>query len=224
MLKFEDYLADFTNTINMGDFLVNLLVAALLGLALKAFYIKFGTSVSNRHKFASVFVPLVLTTLLVITVVKASIALSLGLVGALSIVRFRAAIKEPEELTYLFMAIGIGLVAGAGKPLLAIVAMAIIFPLLYSNYAFRHKDGKHRNNMYIHLRSTILDLQTATSIIEAQADFLELKRFDSDANGNFFSYVIQAKGLDALSKIKQEIKQVDQDAELSIIDQPDLIL
>jgi hypothetical protein len=56
-----------------------------------------------------------MTTMLIITIVKASLALSLGLVGALSIVRFRAAIKEPEELAYLFLAIAIGLDFGAGQ-------------------------------------------------------------------------------------------------------------
>ena len=53
-----------------------------------------------------------MTTMLIITVVKSSLALSLGLVGALSIVRFRAAIKEPEELAYLFLTIAIGLALG----------------------------------------------------------------------------------------------------------------
>ena len=58
---------------------------------------------------------LAVTTMFIITVVKSSLALSLGLVGALSIVRFRAAIKEPEELTYLFFAISIGLGLGADQ-------------------------------------------------------------------------------------------------------------
>jgi hypothetical protein len=54
-----------------------------------------------------------MTTMLIITIVKASLALSLGLVGALSILRFRAAIKEPKELAYWFLAIAIGLDFGA---------------------------------------------------------------------------------------------------------------
>ena len=54
-----------------------------------------------------------MTTMLIISIVKSSLALSLGLVGALSVIRFRAAIKEPEELTYLFLTIAIGLGFGA---------------------------------------------------------------------------------------------------------------
>ena len=66
------------------------------------------------------FIPLAIITTLVITVIKFSLALSLGLVGALSIVRFRAAIKEPEELVYLFFIIGIGLANGANQFLVSI--------------------------------------------------------------------------------------------------------
>ena len=58
---------------------------------------------SNKEYFSDLFIPLSIITCLVITVIKFSLALSLGLVGALSIVRFRAAIKEPEELIYLFL-------------------------------------------------------------------------------------------------------------------------
>lgn len=59
--------------------------------------------------------------MLVITVVKSSLALSLGLVGALSIIRFRSAIKEPEELTYLFLAISLGLGFGANQTVITII-------------------------------------------------------------------------------------------------------
>ena len=68
---------------------------------------------SNRKIFSKNFFIITTTTMLIITVVKSSLALSLGLVGALSIIRFRAAIKEPEELGYLFLTISIGLGCGA---------------------------------------------------------------------------------------------------------------
>ncbi len=61
-------------------------------------------------------------------------ALSLGLVGALSIVRFRAAIKEPEELVYLFLCIGVGLALGAGQPLLAVVLLLISSAFIVGMY------------------------------------------------------------------------------------------
>ena len=64
--------------------------------------------------------------MLIITIVKSSLALSLGLVGALSIIRFRAAIKEPEELAYLFISISIGLGFGANQAIITTLAFIII--------------------------------------------------------------------------------------------------
>ena len=82
------------------DFLVNLVLAAVLCTLLAWAYGRFGRSLSNRERFASNFVLLGITTMVIISIVKSSLALSLGLVGALSIVRFRSAIKDPEELTF----------------------------------------------------------------------------------------------------------------------------
>ena len=112
------YLANNPFPPNIGEFSVNLILAAILGIILGFLYVKFGTSFSNRKTFSKNFPLLTMTTMFIITIVKSSLALSLGLVGALSIVRFRAAIKEPEELTFLFVAISIGLGLGAGQPVL----------------------------------------------------------------------------------------------------------
>ena len=122
----ERYINEFTNNIPFGEFLLNLLVCALLVALIRLFYIHYGNAISDRRRFANNFLPLALATLLVIMIVKSSIALSLGLVGALSIVRFRAAIKDPEELVYLFLSIGIGLACGANQPVLAAVALGLI--------------------------------------------------------------------------------------------------
>jgi hypothetical protein len=71
-----------------------------------------------------------LITTLVIMVVRASLAASLGLVGALSIIRFRTPVKEPEELAYLFMAIGIGVGMGVNQAAVTAVSMGLILLVL----------------------------------------------------------------------------------------------
>jgi len=91
---------------------LNLLLGAAMSTIVAWFYARHGEAMSNRQRFARLIPMLSLTTILVISVIKASLALSLGLVGALSIVRFRTAIKDPEELLYLFLAIAIGLGLG----------------------------------------------------------------------------------------------------------------
>ena len=97
------------------EIVFSLILAAICSAIIKYVYIKYSKSLSNKKVFSDIFILLSTVTCIVITVVKFSLALSLGLVGALSIVRFRAAIKEPEELVYLFLIIGIGLGAGAGQ-------------------------------------------------------------------------------------------------------------
>ena len=84
-------------------FVRNIVFGALLAMLLEQVYTRYGHSLSNRSAFARHFYLLTMTTTLIITVVQSSLALSLGLIGALSIVRFRAAIKEPEELVYIFL-------------------------------------------------------------------------------------------------------------------------
>jgi len=224
MLRFEEYLADFTNTINLTDFLINLIVATLLSLIIREYYIRFGQSISNRSKFASIFVPLSLATMLIITVVQASIALSLGLVGALSIVRFRAAIKEPEELTYLFLIIGVGLVTGANKPVLAIVAMACIIPIIYFTGRMRNSQSRIKDALFINIRTKESDIEKITSIVGDILPWLELKRMDTKEDGLFISFIGKAGSIKQIAEMKDALLKLDPTAEISIIDQPELIL
>jgi hypothetical protein len=110
---------------SIGALLLGLGVGLILSLILRWHFQRFGSTLSNRAEFSQVFPFIVLTTIFIITVVKSSLALSLGLVGALSIVRFRTPIKEPEELAYLFMAIAIGLGLGADQVIPTIVASTV---------------------------------------------------------------------------------------------------
>ena len=106
-------------------FTINLLIALFLAYTIKIFYENFAKSLSNRKIFSNILIYLALTTTVIITIVKSSLALSLGLVGALSIVRFRTPIKEPEELTYIFLSIGIGLATGADQYSVAIIGLIL---------------------------------------------------------------------------------------------------
>ena len=112
-----------------------------------AMYLRFLYRVANPRmrsdSIARVFPLLTMVTIAVIAVVKSSLALSLGLVGALSIVRFRAAIKDPEELVYLFLCIGVGLSLGAVQVWLAVtlVVVATVFALFFDRIA----SGKNRS-------------------------------------------------------------------------------
>jgi uncharacterized membrane protein YhiD involved in acid resistance len=95
------------------------------------FYKKFSRSLGGKTHVGAILPLIGLTVFMVITVVKSSLALSLGLVGALSIVRFRTPIKEPEELGYLFLTIAVGLGFGAGFSLITTIITIAILSYLY---------------------------------------------------------------------------------------------
>ena len=121
----ENILSGQAQPVEMQTFMVNLLLSALFAFILGRVYIYWGNSLSNRRSLAGNFMLITITTTFIILVVRSSVALSLGLVGALSIVRFRAAIKEPEELAYLFFAIGIGIGLGDNQRLITLIALII---------------------------------------------------------------------------------------------------
>ena len=111
--------------------LINLLLCMSLLSLVGWFYKKFSRSLGGKTHVGSILPLIGLTVFMVITVVKSSLALSLGLVGALSIVRFRTPIKEPEELGYLFLTIAIGLGFGAAFSMHTILITFAILTYLY---------------------------------------------------------------------------------------------
>mgnify|MGYP006235849269 CR=1 FL=1 len=111
--------------LSIGNFIFSIFLAYVLSYLLSIVYIKHAKSFSNHQSLSRIFPLLSITVTIVIAVVKSSLALSLGLVGALSIVRFRTPIKEPEELTFLFLSIAIGLACGADQFLPAIIGFIL---------------------------------------------------------------------------------------------------
>ncbi len=108
------------------DTLIGILFALIIGLFIFMVYKKTFNGVMYSSGFALTLVGLSLVTTLVIMAVTSNVVLSLGMVGALSIVRFRAAIKEPIEIVYLFWSIAAGIVIGAGMIPLAVIGSAMI--------------------------------------------------------------------------------------------------
>ena len=121
------------------DTCIGLAVALLVGLFFFMIYKKTLTGVLYSDGFALTLVGLSLVTTLVIMAVTSNVVLSLGMVGALSIVRFRTAIKEPVEIVFLFWSLAVGIVIGAGMIPLAIIGSAIIgvILLLFANRKIR---------------------------------------------------------------------------------------
>lgn len=133
-MTFHDiFKSGFLNSItefSVTDTLIGMVFALILGLMIFLVYKKTFPGVMYSTGFALTLIGLSLVTTLVIMAVTSNVVLSLGMVGALSIVRFRAAIREPLEIVYLFWAIAAGIVIGAGMIPLAVIGSAIIGGIL----------------------------------------------------------------------------------------------
>jgi hypothetical protein len=122
---------------------INMVIGGVLAIYVRELYRRCGSTLSNRESFSNVFPVLTLVTIVIIFVVKSSLALALGLVGALSIVRFRAAIKTAEELVYLFFCIGIGLALGAEHRMLAFVAVGVVSGFILGRHLLGRRARQH---------------------------------------------------------------------------------
>ena len=193
-------------TLDLNTFIMNLLVAAVLSIIIQIFYLRYSTTLSSKFEFSKNFVILGITTTIVITIVKSSLALSLGLVGALSIVRFRAAIKEPEELVFLFLIISTGLGCGAGQ--IEIVTVGVLFSLfaifIYSKF-FENKYLKFADTLNL---AVISDKRLSEKEIDEQMEQLkkysskiELVSFSKSGNNTTINYDIQLNEFSDLNKL-----------------------
>lgn len=206
-----------------SQFILNALLAALLSWLLSLYYVKYGRAVGNRSRFAHNFMLLALTTMLIIYIVKSSIALSLGLVGALSIVRFRAAIKDPEELTYLFLVIGIGLGMGANQGLITILAFVLIMALLVlRNSTTPSGTTSVDNQMVFNVSSKVLKEVDINSILSDTFSGIELKRMSQHDGELRMSFILEADSIEQLSQVKSRLLDADASVHVSFIDNKNL--
>jgi uncharacterized membrane protein YhiD involved in acid resistance len=158
---FKSSFLESVTEFSVVDVLVGMAVALVISLFIFVIYKKTFTGVMYSTGFALTLIGLTLVTTLVIMAVTSNVVLSLGMVGALSIVRFRAAIKEPMEIVYLFWSIAVGIVVGAGMIPLAVIGSAIV-GLVLVLFA----------NRKIHENPYIIVLNCANE--QAETDALEL--------------------------------------------------
>ncbi len=130
MLNFSDvFKSSFLSNVNSFstlDVLLALGLSFVLGLFIFVIYKKTYSGIMYSDSFGVSLIAMSMITSLVILAVTSNVVLSLGMVGALSIVRFRTAIKEPMDIAFLFWSIAVGIVLGAGLLPLAVIGSVII--------------------------------------------------------------------------------------------------
>lgn len=126
---------------NMGKLAICMVMSVVLGCLIYTIYKKFYTGVVYSRSFAVTLIGMTVMTCTITLAISTNIVISLGMVGALSIVRFRTAVKDPMDLLYLFWAITSGITAGAGMYVLALAAAVIMIGILAAVY-YRQEKGK----------------------------------------------------------------------------------
>jgi hypothetical protein len=220
IFDFDNYLTQAQAQISVPEFIISLALTAITAYALKKVYVRFGQTLSNRSVLGNTFVPISMTTMLIITIVKSSLALSLGLVGALSIVRFRAAIKEPEELVYLFICIAIGLGFGANQGILTIsgILMIIIAIILVNRSAFTVEKS---NVLYLTVSNkskTKLNIEKILDVLGKNCSEVDLKRLDESPTVNEASFIISFQTQKKLLELRDDLYALDNQLEVTFLD------
>jgi len=216
---FEKFLITENVNLSVNDFLLNSLIIIIMTWILALTYRRVAKSLSNRKDFAANFMILAFTTMLIITIVKSSLALSLGLVGALSIVRFRAAIKEPEELAYLFFSISLGLGLGANQVYIVIAAFAVLMVILWVRFFLDGKDDSQ--NLFVTISSNSTqkpDLTEVQALMKKHFKRHQLKRFDEQDKMTEFSFVADIKQAANLESFRKDIQAKYSDVNISFLD------
>ncbi len=214
------------SSISLVDVLINIGIGAVMSIALGWHFVRFGSTFSNRHKFARILSPLCLTTVLIFSVLSGSPALSLGLIGALSIVRFRTPIKEPEELIYLFLAISIGLGLGANQRVLTLVALPLILGVMALRSRTRKKSRRPSLYLNVDVPGTNGDsgaaLNELIQVLGRHAAAVDMRRFDAGGQGMTGTFHVQCKDARQVVNIHDDIHKRFPQSTISFVEQSDM--
>ncbi|MBN1976360.1 MAG: DUF4956 domain-containing protein [Anaerolineae bacterium] len=215
----DEFFASQASNLELATFVINLALAVVCSCVLSLVYIHWGASLTNRRKFAANFYLLTITTTFIILVVRSSIALSLGLVGALSIVRFRTAVKEAEELAYLFFAIGLGIGLGDNQRLITLVALAVGILIVGLLRLFR------RSQADVNLHLTVvshnpgkIELDQVMEALRPHTAKLKLLRVDETPEALETSFLVEFRRIANLNRARAALKALSEGVEITFLD------
>ena len=220
----ENIQINTNSEIDLSLIILNLLCAFVISLLIKFHYKKCSTTLTNREDFSNLFPFITLTVVLVIYIVKSSLALSLGLVGALSIVRFRTPIKEPEELAYLFICIAAGLGYGANQTIPTTVAILLILLLIY--LVKIKKVRTDNKNIFLNLEIEKKDeinmseiTKNINKILKTENDNFNLVKLEISEEIFQATYILNIKNLDKLELINNSLQYKYPNVKINFVDQ-----
>ncbi len=216
---FQRFLITENAQISVVDFLINAGIILVLSFILEFTYSHCAKSLSGRKAFAANFFLIAFTTMLIISIVKSSLALSLGLVGALSIVRFRSAIKEPEELAYLFFTISIGLGMGANQRIITVVGAFVLLIIIWAKH-FSSKKTRQQN-LYLTVSGSGAEKPALKNIDEMVQQIFKaskLVRYDETSELIEAAFWVEIKNTENLQSFKNKLSEINPEIRISFVE------
>jgi len=205
------------NEETIGIIFFDLILCMILVSLISWFYKKFSQSLGGKMHVGSILPLIGLTVFLVITVVKSSLALSLGLVGALSIVRFRTPIKEPEELGYLFLTIGVGLGFGAGFEITTIIITLSILVYLYFS-SERNRNNKISGEYTISLNVLNTNYNDCCQLIEKITIGSKIIRTETQGERTSIYFNVSINPNFDLQNLIEKLKLIDTNSKIEFVE------
>ncbi len=219
-MQFDSLFEQLTPATSVRELVINLLLSALVCMLLARLYSAFGSAASNRKSFGRNFALMGVTTTLVVTIIKSSLALSLGLVGALSIVRFRGAIKEPEELAYVFMCVALGVGFGAGQPVLTLLGAAVLSVVIFLNYR-RRREVLAEQSVLVNVSSGDpkgAGVRAFADVLGKHCPEVSLRRVDESTDRVETAFSVNGAGFEAVMTAKEELVGLGDSIQVTVLD------
>ena len=193
---------------SLSQFIIGFTLTIILSLILRIIYIRFSSSVSNKLLTANIFPLFGVSIFLIVITIKSSIVLSLGLVGALSIIRFRTAIKEAEQIVYFLILTGISIAAAAGSYFFPIIMLFFIF--FYNNFQKNNKSKSIRSiNDQLVITTKEISNKNIDSLIGAlnkNGVNVEVQSLNKTDNNTIIVLKLSDFDLDKLSLVEEYFK------------------
>ena len=210
-------------TLTLADIVLNLAAAGIISVLIFISYRVTHSGAVYSAKFNVSLVMLTLITATVMCVIGNNIALSLGMVGALSIVRFRTAIKDPRDTAYIFWTVAVGICCGVSDYLIAMIGSMFVFVFLIV-FGF----VKDNERTLIIVRGSIQTLQQAETLMERYFDRkAKLRVSNAGADGSESIYEVSSAMLDKYKKrngdLRAQLAEIEGLDSASIIRQEDEI-
>jgi hypothetical protein len=207
--QLREYVSPEIVQVDIAATIFSFMLCVLMSFLVRGFYISRSYSLTGKMHIGSVIPILSAVVFLVIVVVKSSLALSLGLVGALSIVRFRTPIKEPEELVYLFLAISIGLGYASGQILITTALALLILLIIRIWLSNATISGTNEYNIIIKWQDKKTEFANVENAISELCDHSRLIRIDKTPDDNTAVMLINLKKNISVEQIISMLNNVD---------------